>query len=77
MQTQRINITFPGDLARDLRTIIPNGQRSKFIAGAVREKLGKKRNLKKELIKSLKANRNLYEEVQKDWGSIEVEGWPE
>lgn len=77
MQSQRINIILPSDLASDLRRSVPNGSRSKFIADALKEKIAKKRNLKKDLIKSLKASRKLYEEIQKDWGPIEVEGWPE
>ncbi len=74
MQTQRINITLPNDLARDLRTVIPNRQRSKFIAGAVKEKLSKKKNFKKEWIKSLKANRKFYEKVSKEWDSTVADG---
>ncbi len=77
MQTQRINITLPNDLARDLRRTIPARSRSKFIAQALEDKLKRKKNLKKELIRSLKANRKLYEQVQKDWAPIEVEGWPD
>lgn len=77
MQSQRINITLSKDLARDFRKMIPARSRSKYIASVLKEKLDKKRNLKKELIKSLKANRKLYEQVQKDWAAIEVEGWPD
>lgn len=73
---QRINITLPNDLIRDFKRSIPNGKRSKFIADAVREKLPKK-NLKKELIKSLKANREFYRKVAQEWKATEVEGWPE
>ena len=46
---------------------IPAGKRSEFIAKAVSEKLGKKRNLQKELIKSLKANYELYKKEAKEW----------
>lgn len=77
MQTQRLNITLPSNIASDLRRTIPARKRSRFIAEALEDKLKKKRNLKKELIKSLKANRKLYEQTQKDWAPIEVEGWPD
>ncbi len=70
---QRINITLPDDLVRDFNRSVPNGKRSKFIAEAVREKLPKK-NLKKELIKSLKANRRLYEEEAKIWDVTIADG---
>ena len=77
MQIQRINITLPFDLAQDLRKTIPARSRSKFIAQALEDKLKRKKNLKKDLIASLKASRKSYEQVQKDWTPIEVEGWPD
>lgn len=77
MQTTRINITLPNDLARDFRRIIPARSRSKFIAKAIEEKLPKKKWTNKEWIKSLKANRKLYEEVQKDWAPLDTENWPD
>lgn len=77
MQTQRINITFPNDLVRDLRRTIPVRKRSRFITEAVKDKLASKKNLKKELIKSLKANAKFYKEEYEDWKAIEVENWPD
>lgn len=76
MQT-RINIILPNDLARDFRRTIPSRSRSKFIAEALEDKLKRKKNLKKELIKSLKANYKHDEAVMKEWSAIEVEGWPD
>lgn len=75
MHAQRLNITLPYELARDLKRAIPAKKRSKFIANAVREKLPK-RNLKKELIKSLKINRDFYRKVAEEWKATEIEGWP-
>ena len=77
MQTQRINITLPNDLARDLRKTIPVRSRSKFISEALKEKLAKKRNFKKEWTESLKANQKFYKKVMEEWKVTEVEGWPE
>lgn len=57
MQTTRINITLPNDLARDFRRTIPARSRSKYISEALKEKMIKKKNLKKEWIKHLKANK--------------------
>lgn len=65
MQAQRLNITLPYELARDFRRAIPIKKRSRFIADAVREKLPK-RDLEKELIKSLKANKDFYRKVAKE-----------
>lgn len=76
MQTQRINITLPNDLVRDLKRSIPNGKRSKFIAEAVKEKLPKK-DLKRYLVKNLKANKEFYRKVAEEWKATEVEGWPD
>ncbi|MBI4078805.1 MAG: hypothetical protein HY429_00730 [Candidatus Levybacteria bacterium] len=77
MQTQRVNITLPRDIIRQLRTEVPVGKRSRFIAAAVSEKLTKKQSVEKALEKSLKANRKFDEAVMKDWAVTEVEGWSE
>lgn len=66
MQTTRINITLPNDLAKDLRKTIPTRSRSKFIAAALKEKLSKKRLSKREWIKSLRANYSYYKKVGRE-----------
>lgn len=66
MQTQRLNITLPSDLAFDLRRTIPNRLRSKFIADALRDKLIK-RNLRQQLSKSAEAQREIIRKIQKDF----------
>lgn len=77
MQTQRINISLPYEIVKQLHIAIPQGKRSQFIAETLAEKLTKKRDIEKELEKSLKANYKLDKEFLKDWAAIEVEGWPE
>ncbi len=77
MQVQRINITLPKDILKALQADVPAGKRSKFIANALSDKLKKKRNLQKELIKSIKANYELDRKVMKEWSVTETEGWPE
>ncbi len=77
MQTQRINITLPNDLAQDLRKTIPTRSRSKFISEALKEKLAKKRNFKKEWENSLKANYQYDKMIMEEWSATEVEGWPD
>lgn len=74
MQTQRINITLPNDLIKDLKRTVPDGKRSQFISEAVREKISKKKNLKKEWIKSLKGNCKLYKEEGKIWDVTIADG---
>ncbi|MBI2086263.1 hypothetical protein HYT74_02895 [Candidatus Daviesbacteria bacterium] len=75
MHAQRLNITLPYEIARNLKRTIPAKKRSKFIANAIREQLPK-RNLRKELIKSLKINRDFYRKVAEEWKATEIEGWP-
>lgn len=66
MQAQRLNITLPYELAREFKRTIPAKKRSAFIAKALKGQLPK-RNLKKELAKSLKANYKFYKEEAKIW----------
>jgi len=73
MQTQRINITLPNELARDLKRSIPSRSRSKFIAEALEDRLKRKKNLKKEFIKSLKAQVKLTKEIQEDFKYVDAE----
>ena len=73
MQAQRLNITLPYELARDFKRAIPAKKRSKFIAEALSKNLPK-RDLKKELIRSLRANRKLYEEEAKIWDVTLIDG---
>lgn len=77
MQTQRINITLPVSLIKDLNAIIPAGKRSEFIAKIVSEKLLSKKNLHKELEKSLMENREFYKKEYDEWKTIEAEVWPD
>ena len=77
MQTQRINISLPYDIIKHLNQAVSKGKRSRFIANALSEKLRKKRDIEKELTKSLEANRKFDEAIMKEWSVTEVEGWPE
>ena len=73
MQTQRINITLPSDLISALRKAIPDRSRSKFIANALRERLNKKKNLERDLIKSAKAQIEIIKEIQEDFKYADAE----
>lgn len=76
MQTQRINISLPYDIIKHLNQTVSKGKRSRFIAKAVSEKLAKKRDIQKELKKSLTSNSEFYKKVAKDWEVTEIEAWP-
>lgn len=78
MQAQRLNITLPYELARDFKRAVPVTKRSKFFADAIKERIPK-RNLKKELIRSLKINKDFYEkvakEIREDFKYADAEVW--
>lgn len=76
MQTQRVNITIPYPILRVIHENVPSGKRSKFIAEAVLEKLGKAKSTNQQLRKSLKENKEFYNQVGKDWSATEFETWP-
>lgn len=63
----------PSDLAQDLRRIIPQRYRSKFITEALREKLNRKKNLKKQFVASLRANAKHDMEITKDFELTDAE----
>lgn len=73
MQTQRINISLPKDLARELKRNVPERSRSKYIAEVLRERLSRKRSLRKDFIKSLKAQTKLTKEIQEDFKYVDAE----
>lgn len=75
MQIQRINITLPISILKELQKTVPSGKRSRFIADAVLGKL-KQANIQSELKKSLKANRELYLETSLEWENSDFETWP-
>lgn len=75
MQTQRLNITLPIGLARDLRKAIPARSRSGFIAQALEDRLKRKKNLKNELVKSLKAQEALIGGIREDFKYIDAEAF--
>ncbi len=60
-----------------LKAAIPEGKRSGFINKVLEEKLEEKASLRGSIIRDLKENKWIHEQVMKDWSSLEVEGWPE
>lgn len=73
MQAQRLNITLPYEVARDFKKAVPTRKRSQFIAEKIRQGIPKG-DLKKELIKSLKANYKFYKEEGKVWDATIADG---
>lgn len=74
MQFQRLNITLPYELARDLKRAIPDKKRSRFIAEAVKERLTKT-DFKKQLKKSAQAQAKIIKGIQEDFKYADAEIW--
>ena len=51
---QRVNITLPKDVLKQLQIVVPQGKRSAFIAQAIEDKLQQEDNPQKKFQKSLK-----------------------
>jgi hypothetical protein len=77
MNAMRTNITLPQAIINRLHMSVPQGQRSKFIAQAVTEKLGREKSKEDALIESLQANAALYNREAAIWSVTEKESWPE
>ena len=77
MSTKRVNISLPVETLEKLKASIPEGKRSRFINEALEEKLEEKASLRESIIRDLKENKWIDEQVMKEWSSTEVEGWPE
>ncbi len=77
MNVQRTNITLPQDILSQLQASIPQGERSKFIATAISEKLGKGKDVKKAFVESLKANAAFYKnearQIEEDFKYADAE----
>lgn len=67
----------PVETLEKLKASIPEGKRSRFINEALEEKLEEKASLRESIIRDLKENKWIDEQVMKEWSSTEVEGWPE
>ena len=77
MSTKRVNISLPVETLEKLKASIPEGKRSRFINEALEEKLEEKASLRESIIRDLKENKWIDEQLMKEWSSTEVEGWPE
>ncbi len=70
----RLNITLPDSIAKKLSN---KRNKSRFIAEALREKFEReeREELKRLLIEGYSQRANEAEEIEKDWGAIEMESW--
>lgn len=74
---KRVNISLPTTILEKLKTEIPEGKRSKFIAESLEKNLLKRISLKESITRDLKENRWIHESTMKDWSNLETTNWPE
>ncbi|MBA7680784.1 hypothetical protein ES703_89105 [subsurface metagenome] len=79
MSTMRLNITLPYDLASKLNSLVSPGQRSRFIAAAVQQKIKELEEsaLQKQLEEGYKARREEGLKITKEFENLDLEGWDE
>ncbi len=79
MNTVRLNITLPDNLAVKMDSFIKRGQRSRFIADAVQQKITKLEGiaLKEQLEEGYKARREESLNITKEFENSDLSGWNE
>ena len=79
MNTVRLNITLPEDIALELEGLTGHRKRSRFIAEALRERIEKARNeqLQRLLEEGYKARKQESLAIAKEFEPVDLEGWDE
>lgn len=72
MTMQRINISIPDELARELKRAIPARSRSRYITQTIREKL-KKSDQTTQLKKSAEAQKSIIAQIQEDFKYVDAD----
>ncbi|MDR3567669.1 MAG: hypothetical protein P4L43_06535 [Syntrophobacteraceae bacterium] len=77
MVTTRLNIVLPDTLIREIDEIAGRRKRSQFIADAVRRRIVdlEKDRLRKEMAEGYRAARQEDEELTREFGASDLEGW--
>ena len=77
MNTVRLNITLPEELAEQLDKLVAPKKKSRFIAEALRERVGKIQNeqLQKLLEEGYQATRQESLDIAKEFEPVDLEGW--
>jgi len=73
---KRIGISIPDSTLMELKQLVPERKRSKYIAKAIEEKLKleKREKLQEEMIKGYTENQNIDIALAEEWFHIEEEG---
>jgi len=79
MSAVKLNITIPEELARQLEKLAGSRKKSRFIAEALRKRIGEiqEQELNKILEEGYKARRQESLSITKDFESVDLEGWDE
>ena len=79
MNTVRLNITIPEDLANQLEEIVPFRKKSKFIADAIKKRLNELKDieLKRQLEEGYKARKGESKDIVKEFEVADLESWDE
>jgi len=74
----KVNFTLPEDVLTRLKDNVGDGERSAFVAAALRTKLAQleAEKLEAELIEGYQATAKEGAAVNAEWNSITMEGWP-
>lgn len=75
----RLNITLPEELAKELDEVAGPGQKSRFIAEALKRRVQEIRNqeLRSLLEEGYKARRKEAASISKEFEAADLEGWDE
>jgi len=79
MSTVKLNITIPEELARQLDKLAGSRKKSRFIAEALRKRIGEiqEQELNKILEEGYKVRSRESLSIAKDFESVDLEGWDE
>ena len=79
MNTVRLNITLPNNLAVKMNSLIKPRQRSRFIAEAVQQKITELEEfaLQKQLEEGYKVRREESLKITKEFENLDLRGWDE
>jgi metal-responsive CopG/Arc/MetJ family transcriptional regulator len=79
MNTVRLNVTLPEDVAHKLDTLVGSRKKSRFIAETIEEKLTEleHRALAQRLEEGYKATRKEDLSIAKEFESVDLEAWDE
>ena len=79
MNTVRLNITLPNNLAAKMNSLIKPRQRSRFIADAVQQRISEMEEfaLQKQLEEGYKARREESLKITKEFENLDLREWDE